>query len=200
MQDRKLIRFKMAPEAFNRLMNAAQYLADIAEESGNAELGEAALSAMSDAMNHSALLDQHIDKETGAVEAVSFAAGELTMRNVFAIAELGPDAAKSGYARDYIAVLFEQQRQRHMAKIEEHLEKNKVLACAWGEFRDAHMDGADGDPGLIGEFCVEQGISPRRFGLLRPYLDAAADARGKQVTVRAPGAARGEQDAGKEQG
>ena len=181
------IRFKISPETFNRLMNAAQYIADVAASAENAGFEQAAIGCISEVMNNSAIMEQYIDRETGTVEWVNFACSEVTLRNMLSIAEAAADAAKSGYSRDYVAALIVQTRERRRMRIDKSIADSRAMASEWKEFRDKpEHDGLDADV-LKDVFCKDHGISRVRLDAALKFdqKDGAVN-RGEKVTIEVP--------------
>ena len=177
----KTVRFKLAPETFNRLLNAVQYLSDIGRKTEQEHLSALADEIMSDVMNSSSVLTGDIDPASGAVREVSFACTEATARSMFAVAEIAPDASRAGYGRDYAVLLYEQFRERHRLRMEKHAEEMKEIAAQWE--RTVAVLG-DGDVDLVAlqeRFCKEHNCSEAKLAASIAFADAVA--RRNPVTI-----------------
>lgn len=177
----KTVRFKLAPETFNRLLNAVQYLSDIGRKTEQEHLSALADEIMSDVMNSSSVLTGDIDPASGAVREVSFACTEATARSMFAVAEIAPDASRVGYGRDYAVLLYEQFRERHRLRMEKHAEEMREIAAQW-ERTVAVLE--DGDVNLVAlqeRFCKEHNCSEAKLAASIAFADAVA--RRNPVTI-----------------
>lgn len=164
-EKKRVVRLRVVPEQYDRLLNAAQYVADVAHAGGNEELAQAAVACITDAMNNSAVYERDIDAGTGVVAYVNLAVSEVTMRNLLAVAEVAPDAHKSGYERGYALLLVEQYRERHRMRLNEHAAQARELADAWGRYT---VDGSKDpdDAAVREEFCREHGVAPARMAAI----------------------------------
>ena len=176
-----IVRFKIQPESFNRIMNAVQYLYDLCNEDDT--MKSVCAACMGDVMNNSSVYDDYIDPETHDVQLINFKCSDSTMRSLLSVIELSPDAYKAGYRRNYAVIMYERFKERHRMKIEQYVEELRELAKEWHRFELEN----EGDTLSSREaFCEEQGCSKHRLEAALLFEANRSCAKRETVSVELP--------------